>query len=271
MVFIPRSSICDDDVVQDQLETSDDVSNSSDYVDFEDSSSAPFVEIQDVSEIQVAIYQASPIVTPLAAVKRFFHYLRGNPDIGLWYPKEDSFDFIDFSYSDYGLCKINFKSTTLACQCLGNRLVSRQCKKQTNVSTSTVEAEYVATLICCSHFLGIQQHLRYGRGMTIDAPAREEPQPDVPAEEIQIVELPYDKKIDLCILGRKEKQIEAEIHNKKIIVDVELIQKVLQFLDTVDDRCEFDKEFIKGLLGHLKYKGDLEKPRYYKNKLLFKG
>ena len=110
-----------------------------------------------------ARYQASPRVTHLAAVKRILQYLRGNPDIGLWYPKDASFDLTAYSDSDYGGCKINFKSTTAGCQFLGSRLVSLQCKKQTTVSTSTAEAEYVAASSCCSQVLWIQQHLRdYG-------------------------------------------------------------------------------------------------------------
>nr|GEY78942.1 ribonuclease H-like domain-containing protein [Tanacetum cinerariifolium] len=41
------------------------------------------------------------------------------------------------------------KSTTEGCQLLGNRLISWQYKKQTVVSTSTIEAEYVAIASCC--------------------------------------------------------------------------------------------------------------------------
>src|SRR5664279_2916034 len=45
----------------------------------------------------------------------------------------------------------------------GNRLVSWQCKKQTTVSTSTAEAEYIAASSCCSQVLWIQQQMRdYG-------------------------------------------------------------------------------------------------------------
>ncbi|KAJ9552618.1 hypothetical protein OSB04_016663 [Centaurea solstitialis] len=48
-------------------------------------------------------------------------------------------------------------------QFLGARLVSWQCKKQTIVSTSTVEVEYVAASSCFSQVLWIQNHmLNYG-------------------------------------------------------------------------------------------------------------
>nr|GEY44930.1 hypothetical protein [Tanacetum cinerariifolium] len=55
------------------------------------------------------------------------------------------------------------KSTTGGCQFFGRRLISWQCKKQTIVTTSTIEAEYVAAVNCCRQVLWIQnQMLDYG-------------------------------------------------------------------------------------------------------------
>ncbi|GJX03333.1 putative ribonuclease H-like domain-containing protein, partial [Tanacetum coccineum] len=55
------------------------------------------------------------------------------------------------------------KSTTGCCQFLGKRLISWQCKKQTIVATSTIEAEYVAATNYCGQVLWIQnQMLDYG-------------------------------------------------------------------------------------------------------------
>ena len=46
---------------------------------------------------------------------------------------------------------------------MGERLVTWQCKKQTTVSISTAEAEYVAASACCAQVLWIQnQMLDYG-------------------------------------------------------------------------------------------------------------
>ncbi|XP_022019469.1 uncharacterized mitochondrial protein AtMg00810-like [Helianthus annuus] len=108
----------------------------------------------------LARYQANPKASHLGAVKRIFRYLKGCPDTGLWYPKDDSLDLVAFSDSDFGGCKIDGKSTTAGCQFLGSRLVTWQCKEQTCVATSTCEAEYIAAASCCSQVLWIQQQMR---------------------------------------------------------------------------------------------------------------
>ncbi|GKF81728.1 hypothetical protein Tco_0240330, partial [Tanacetum coccineum] len=54
-----------------------------------------------------------------------------------------------YSDSDYARANLNRKSITGGCQFFGRRLISWQCKKQTIVSTSTIEAEYVAAANCC--------------------------------------------------------------------------------------------------------------------------
>jgi len=64
--------------------------------------------------------------------------------LGLWYPREGNFELHAYTDSDYGGCNLNRKSTSGGCQLLGPRLISWQCKKQTNVSVSTAEAEYIA-------------------------------------------------------------------------------------------------------------------------------
>ncbi|GJT47640.1 putative ribonuclease H-like domain-containing protein [Tanacetum coccineum] len=86
---------------------------------------------------------------PSQSVTRIFKYLKGKPNLGLWYPRESPFDLEAFSDSDYGGSNLDRKSTTGGCQFLGQRLISWQCKKQTIVATSTTEAEYVAAANCC--------------------------------------------------------------------------------------------------------------------------
>ncbi|GJS03697.1 putative ribonuclease H-like domain-containing protein [Tanacetum coccineum] len=108
-------------------------------------------------------FQVTPKISHLNAVKRIFKYLKGKPNLGLWYPRESPFDLEAFSDSDYGGSNLDRKSTTGGCQFLGQRLISWQCKKQTIVATSTTEAEYVAAANCCGQVLWVQnQLLDYG-------------------------------------------------------------------------------------------------------------
>ncbi|KAI3795101.1 hypothetical protein L1987_37746 [Smallanthus sonchifolius] len=75
-------------------------------------------------------FQSQPKESHMIAVKRIFRYLKGKPRLGLW-------------------------------------LVSWQCKKQSTVSVSTCEAEYIAAASGCSQILWIQQQLRdYGLNFT---------------------------------------------------------------------------------------------------------
>ncbi|KAD6454671.1 hypothetical protein E3N88_09377 [Mikania micrantha] len=91
-----------------------------------------------------ARFQANPKTSHMLAVKRIFRYLKGAPGLGLWYPRNEDLQFMAYTDSDYGGCNISKKSTSGGCQFLGSRIVHWQCKKQSRVSTSTAEAEYIA-------------------------------------------------------------------------------------------------------------------------------
>ncbi|GJV89941.1 putative ribonuclease H-like domain-containing protein [Tanacetum coccineum] len=93
--------------------------------------------------------QVTPTTSNLEAVKKIFKYLKGQPRLGLWYPRESPFVLEAYSDSDYAGANKDRKSTTGGCQFLGRRLISWQCKKQTIVATSSTEAEYVAAANCC--------------------------------------------------------------------------------------------------------------------------
>nr|GEU37444.1 putative ribonuclease H-like domain-containing protein [Tanacetum cinerariifolium] len=102
-----------------------------------------------------ARFQVTPKVSHLHAIKMIFRYLKGKPHLGLWYPKNLPFNLVAYSDSDYAGASLDKKSTTGGCQFLGCRLIFWQCKKQIVVSTSSIEAEYVAATSCCAQLLWI--------------------------------------------------------------------------------------------------------------------
>ncbi|GJY15829.1 uncharacterized mitochondrial protein-like protein, partial [Tanacetum coccineum] len=122
-----------------------------------------------------ARYQVNPKVSHLHAVKRIFRYLKGQPKLGIWYPKDLPFDLVAYTDSDYARASLDRKSTTGGCQFLGCRLISWQCKKQIVVANSTTEAEYVAASSCCGQVLWIQnQFLDYGTELVEGSEVRAE-------------------------------------------------------------------------------------------------
>ncbi|GJU31232.1 putative ribonuclease H-like domain-containing protein [Tanacetum coccineum] len=84
-----------------------------------------------------ARFQVNPKSSHLHAVKRIFRYLKGQPKLGLWYPKDSPFDLVAYTDSDYAGASLDRKSTT--------------------------GAEYIAASNCCGQVLWIQnQLLDYG-------------------------------------------------------------------------------------------------------------
>ncbi|CAH1426641.1 unnamed protein product [Lactuca virosa] len=101
-----------------------------------------------------ARYQSNPREPHLTAVKNIFRYLKGTISLGLWYPSNTGFFVQAYSDVDLGGCNLDRKSTSGGCQFLDGKLVSWQSKKQTCVSISTAEAEYVAAAACTSQIYG---------------------------------------------------------------------------------------------------------------------
>ncbi|GKA16089.1 putative ribonuclease H-like domain-containing protein [Tanacetum coccineum] len=101
----------------------------------------PLVKDEEAADVDVHLYrfQVTPKTSHLHAIKKIFRQLT------------------------MVVLNLTGDITTGGCQFLGHRLISWQCKKQTIVATSTIEAEYVAAANCCGQVLWIQnQMLDYG-------------------------------------------------------------------------------------------------------------
>lgn len=117
----------------------------------------------------VARYQATPKQNHLLAVKRIFRYLQGTTQYGLWYPKDKSFTLTTYTDADWASCVDDRKSTSGCAFYLGESLVAWLSKKQTSISLSTSEVEYIAAKTCCTQVMWMKQTLQ-DMEVSIDEP-----------------------------------------------------------------------------------------------------
>ncbi|GKD10430.1 putative ribonuclease H-like domain-containing protein [Tanacetum coccineum] len=95
-----------------------------------------------------ARFQVTPKTSHLHAVKIIFRYLKGQPKLGLWYPRDSPFDLEAFSDSDYARASLDRKSTTgaeyvAAVNCCGQVTKISQSSRPTNlVADETVHKEW---------------------------------------------------------------------------------------------------------------------------------
>jgi hypothetical protein len=108
---------------------------------------------------QVARFQATPKESHVLAVKRIFRYLKGTEEFGLWYQKGKDLSLIAYIDAYWAGCIDDRRSTSGATFYLGECLVSWLRKKQSSVSLSTVEAEYIASATCCTQVLWMKKTL----------------------------------------------------------------------------------------------------------------
>jgi hypothetical protein len=99
---------------------------------------------------QVARFQAAPKESHVLVVKKIFRYLKGIEEFGLWYPKGKDLSLISYTDADWAGCIDDRRSTIGEAFYLGECLVSWLSKKQSSVSLSTAEVEYIVVVGCCT-------------------------------------------------------------------------------------------------------------------------
>ncbi|GJZ66626.1 uncharacterized mitochondrial protein-like protein [Tanacetum coccineum] len=185
----------------------------------------PLLKDEDGEEVNVHMYRSMiGSLMYLTSSRPDIMYLKGQPKLGLWYPKDFPFDLVAYTDSDYARASLDRKSTTRGCQILGCRLISWQCKKRTVVANSTTEAEYVAALSCCGQVLWIQnQLLDYRHNLLL-------------LVNVNVVEEQFWSTAKVKNING-EVQLQALVDRKKIIVTKSTMGRDIQLEDAEGVDC----------------------------------
>jgi hypothetical protein len=80
----------------------------------------------------------------LVAAKHVMTYLKGTIDYGLSYDGDHDFTFSGYTDADWVGSVSDRKNTSGCCFSLGSAMISWQSRKESSISLSTAEAEYIA-------------------------------------------------------------------------------------------------------------------------------
>jgi hypothetical protein len=104
-------------------------------------------------------FSSAPNKSHVAAVKRCLRYIKGTRSLALVFPYHDDFYVAGFSDSDYGNCVDIRRLVSGYIVYLGLPTISWRSQKQKSVSTSRIEAEYIALSKAAKHFIWLKTAL----------------------------------------------------------------------------------------------------------------
>nr|GEW97605.1 copia protein [Tanacetum cinerariifolium] len=137
-----------------------------------------------------AIYQINLKVSYLHDVKRMFRYLKGQPKLGLWYPKDSLFDLVAYTDSDYARASLDRKSTTggkyFSCRAtpLFQTMVVQNKSQSGKGSTIPTDAHHTPTIILPSTQPQKIQQPRKPKRKDTQVPQPSDPIKNVPDEAV---------------------------------------------------------------------------------------
>ncbi|KAJ9553963.1 hypothetical protein OSB04_018008 [Centaurea solstitialis] len=108
-------------------------------------------------------YQVNPGMDHWRAAKKVLRYLQGTKDLCLTYRKSEQLELVGYSDSDYAKCVDTMKSTSGYIFLLAGAAVSWKSVKQSIITNSTMEAEFVACHEAMNHCLWLRNFIsRFG-------------------------------------------------------------------------------------------------------------
>ncbi|GJS34055.1 putative ribonuclease H-like domain-containing protein [Tanacetum coccineum] len=200
----------------------------------------PLLKDADAEDVDEHLYRS------MIGSLMIFRFLKGQPKLGLWYPKDSPFDLVEFTNNDYTRASLDRKSTIGGCQFLGCRLISWQCKKQTVVPNSTTEAEYIAALNCLKNpiFHSKIKHIEIRHHFIRDSYEKKLIQMIKIHTKQNVVDL-LTKAFDVSrfqyLIAMKtvneEVQLQALVDGKKVIITETSVRRYLHLEDAEGTEC----------------------------------
>ncbi|XP_070015772.1 secreted RxLR effector protein 161-like [Nicotiana sylvestris] len=108
----------------------------------------------------VSRFMEASTSTHLKVTRRILRYLKGTIDFGLFYSSSSDFSLMGVCDSDYAGDIDDRKSTTGFVFFLRDSVISWSSKKQSIVTLSTCEAEYIAATSCTCHAIWLRRLLK---------------------------------------------------------------------------------------------------------------
>jgi hypothetical protein len=96
-------------------------------------------------------FMESPTMTHFKDLKQIISYIKGTIDFDLFYGYSNSFELVGYSDNDWAEDMDDRKNTTSFVFYMGDTTFTRSSKKQSIVTLSICEAEYIATTSCVCH------------------------------------------------------------------------------------------------------------------------
>jgi hypothetical protein len=108
----------------------------------------------------VSKFMEIPTMTHFKALKWILRYIKGIIDFSLFYCYSNSFDLVGYSDSNWAGDMDDRKSITGFVFYMGDTTFTWSSKKQSIITLSTCEAEYVATITCVCHSIWLRRLLK---------------------------------------------------------------------------------------------------------------